>query len=616
MTERRGTGRLANRRMQSRTFVWHLSDPPAAAWPVVADTARFNEAARLPKHEIEEIPRADGSVLYLGHWRRGPMTISWRECPANWVAERWFEHRREFRNGPLAVLTARMTLSAEGAGCRMDYTVDVAPANLLGRIMLATKFFDGTRRKVDALVADAERCAADAQAPSASYRPPVLSDEVRDRIDGLVGKIEDSTYGHGLARRLADWIAVAQEVDLVHIRPLALARMWSAPPRHAIELCLQAARVGLLDLRWDLLCPRCRIAKANVPGLAELPRGAHCDTCNIDYERDYSMNVEASFAPAPQVRPIGVGEYCLFGPMSTPHVRAQVTLEPGAERVFDAAFAHGIYRLRTLEPGPETQVEIEDDGAAFPEVILDNDAVRAGAPAAPGTLVLRNRAGRELTAIVEELHWVRDALTADRVTALQAFRDLFSDQVLRPGDEVSIRRVAFMFTDLRGSTALYDRVGDAEAYRMVRRHFAALAEIVRAHDGAIVKTIGDAIMAAFSEPAAAVRAALQIQEESDDPNLVIKLGLHQGSSIAVALNDRLDYFGSAVNMAARLQAQSTGGDIVLSVAMAEDPAVRPLLAGLDRGTETVDLKGFPTPVPFVRVHGSDTKAPSAAMDLT
>ncbi|MFQ5467640.1 MAG: adenylate/guanylate cyclase domain-containing protein, partial [Kiloniellaceae bacterium] len=208
-----------------------------------------------------------------------------------------------------------------------------------------------------------------------------------------------------------------------------------------------------------------------------------------------------------------------------------------------------------------------------------------------------------------------DALTADRVTALQAFRDLFSDQVLRPGDEVSIRRVAIMFTDLRGSTALYDRVGDAEAYRMVRRHFAALAAIVRAHDGAVVKTIGDAIMAAFSEPAAAARAALQIQEESDDPNLVIKVGLHQGSSIAVALNDRLDYFGSAVNMAARLQAQSTGGDIVLSLAMAEDPAVRPLLAGLDLGNETVDLRGFPTPVPFVRVYGTAAE-PGATMDLT
>ena len=49
-----------------RTWVWHFERPSAEIWPIMADTARFNEAAALPKHDIEEIPQADGSVLYLG----------------------------------------------------------------------------------------------------------------------------------------------------------------------------------------------------------------------------------------------------------------------------------------------------------------------------------------------------------------------------------------------------------------------------------------------------------------------------------------------------------------------------------------------------------------------
>jgi hypothetical protein len=224
--------------------------------------------------------------------------------------------------------------------------------------------------------------------------------------------------------------------------------------------------------------------------------------------------------------------------MSTPHIAAQITVGPGETRDIAAAFAAGPYRLRTLEAGPEA--DVEHDGAGFPEVTVTADAVVAGAPAAPGTLRLINAAAYPRTLVVEERAWERDALTADRVTAFQAFRDLFSDQVLRPGDEVEIRRVTLMFTDLRGSTALYGAIGDACAYGLVRDHFALLTQIVRNHDGAVVKTIGDAVMAAFAEPASALAAALEIQgavaafnrEHAEiagvEDAVAIKLGLHAG----------------------------------------------------------------------------------------
>jgi class 3 adenylate cyclase len=141
----------------------------------------------------------------------------------------------------------------------------------------------------------------------------------------------------------------------------------------------------------------------------------------------------------------------------------------------------------------------------------------------------------------------------------------------------------------------------------VRDHFAFLGAIVRRHNGALVKTIGDAIMAAFAAPGDALAAALDIQRELGSFNdrearpLAIKVGLHEGPCIAVTLNGRLDYFGTTVNMAARLQGQSEGGDIVLSEAVAEDPAVAALLPGLDYRAETTTLKGFDAPVAFRRV---------------
>jgi class 3 adenylate cyclase len=220
--------------------------------------------------------------------------------------------------------------------------------------------------------------------------------------------------------------------------------------------------------------------------------------------------------------------------------------------------------------------------------------------------VFENDAGFELAALIEDRTWTREALTAPEVISLQAFRDLFAEATLRPGDDAGVSQVALLFTDLQGSTALYERVGDAVAYNMVREHFALLAAIVRDHDGAVVKTIGDAVMASFSDPAQAVRAALAMQakissSEQRVRDLVLKIGVHAGPSVVVTLNGRLDYFGSTVNMAARLQGQSVGGDIVLSRAVADDPAVREVLAAVAQRRETVALKGFADPVGFVRL---------------
>ncbi|MCP4329207.1 MAG: hypothetical protein GY791_12305 [Alphaproteobacteria bacterium] len=595
-------------RALKQTWTWHFDTPPETVWPILADTARFNEAAGLPNHEIEETPRADGSVEYVARARKGPFNLVWEEKPVNWVWERWFEHCRSFRQGPLDYLCATFTLYPDGAGSRGEYTVEAAPANLLGMLILRTGFFIAAGKNFGALAAAARDFAKGARGTAFDYQAPRLDAARRARLAQIVARIEDTPYGHGLAARIADLIETAQEVDLIRLRPRALAREWETPEREAIEACLRATRDGLLDLRWDVLCPRCRIAKATTHALDQLPTGAHCDTCNIDYDRDFAKNVELSFRPAPAIRPLATGEYCLFGPMSTPHIKVHVTVEPGASRVVDASLPAGPYRLRTLEPGPEA--DYDHDGSAFPEIVIDADGVAAGEPSSPGTVFLRNDDIRPRTFVIEDRAWAGDAFTADRVASFQGFRDLFSDQVLRPGDEVAIARVALMFTDLRGSTALYGAVGDAPAYQLVRDHFAFLAEVVRNHDGALVKTIGDAVMAAFVEPADAVAAALDIQRKVTAFNaatttgagpIAIKIGLHEGPCIAVTLNGRLDYFGTTVNMAARLQDCSRGGDIVLSTEIAEDSGVAALLAGFEPVREAADLKGFDAPVPFLRL---------------
>ena len=132
-------------------------------------------------------------------------------------------------------------------------------------------------------------------------------------------------------------------------------------------------------------------------------------------------------------------------------------------------------------------------------------------------------------------------------------------------------------------------------------HFDVLRDAIVAEGGAVVKTIGDAVMAVFRHPPAAIRAILTAQRKLAAPPeglrpLFLKAGVHYGPCIAVTLNDRLDYFGSTVNIAARLEGLSSGTDVVISAAVRHDPDVEALLAqagdGLSVEPMEAPLKGL------------------------
>lgn len=587
-----------------RRFVYDYKAPIEHIWAAMADTARYNEAAELPRHEVTEERLDHGNMRFLAHAKMGPFELKWEDRPCNWVRNQWFEHVRYFSNGPIGHLSAHLRLTSTEEGCHGAYTIETSARNGVGRLLIATGFFKSVDKTFNRLSTSAERFAQGGQSIIFPVRPPKFDGPAKARIERLRGQLLELPQTHGLTERLIDLVATAPDNDLLHIRPLALAKLWDVPAMDAIELCLEATRAGLLELRWDILCPRCRAAKEVVRGLDQLPEGAHCGTCNIDYARDFARNVELSFRPSSLIRPISAGEFCLMGPMSTPHILLHVTLSPGEQRVLPFEADAGCYRLRTLEAGPETDIDVTGD--AFPALIIEPDQIMAGEITSPGNVMLENRTLWERTAVIEDRAWTADALTADRVTAMQSFRDLFSDQVLRPGDEVSVGRIALLFSDLEGSTALYSEVGDAQAYRLVREHFAFMQTIIRRHEGAIVKTIGDAVMAAFVQPAEALQAAIDMQEASvalasDTRRIRLKIGVHVGPCIAVTLNDRLDYFGTAVNMAARLQALSLGDDVVISSELASGPMSSKLLENFTPQHETAHLKGFDQPVPFLRL---------------
>ena len=598
-----------------RTWTWTFDLPPDRLWPVLADTNRFNEAMGLPQYTLEPTLQPNGTVVRRGQGKTAGFTLEWEEKPYEWIAGKHFRQSRVFTKGPFRRFGPVFDLRPDGkGGSHVSYALEWEPLSVVGRVFgarLAAQAGEAVSKRVVEAIGFTRGDFAGKRLAPFELPPPKLPPGASERAAAMAREIDSSPYGNGLGTRLAEIVLQSMVADLAHLKPKVLAENLGVSQRAAIEACLAGVKAGLLTMKWGLLCPNCRGAKISVATLSELPRGAHCSSCNIDYDRDFEKNVELFFAPAPAVRPISDdGGFCLSGPMASPHVAVQVLLNPGERRDVTVDLPPGSYRLRTLHPG--VFVDVDYESGPFPGVRITQSGVEKLDSMQQGTVTFVNDAGFELAALIEDRTWVRDALTAPEVISLQVFRDLFAEATLRPGDDAGVSQIALLFTDLQGSTALYERVGDAAAYNMVRGHFALLAAIVRDHDGAVVKTIGDAVMASFSDPAQAVRAALAMQAQIGSTELVLKVGVHAGPSVVVTLNDRLDYFGSTVNMAARLQGQSTGGDIVLSGAVAEDPAVREAIADVPSHRETVVLKGFSEPVGFVRLTPARETSPDRA----
>jgi class 3 adenylate cyclase len=598
----------------------HYEKPPEVIWPFVADTARLNALAGSPVYQVQERADADGRIHRFATAGLGPLRLRWEDGYSEWQENRRIVQVRDFQNGPMRRFRAAVELYPEGTGSRLVYSSDIEFVGVLGWLARKSGQIDreGDRRLavIEKLIAEAE---AHHRIPGSSDQP-VVKPAARRRLETLIAELARQPASHGLAPKLADFLLHAPVVALRAIRPLAMARLWGADREETVEVFLAAQRLGILVMSWDLLCPRCRGAKSNVRHLHELPEGAHCSSCNIDYQREFTRNVELTFHPEPWLRPLPKGELCLLGQGSTPHVRFQAEVTAHATKTFAVTLPPGPYRFRTIEAGAEVDAHVGDDGA-IPEVVAWNRDILLRSPTHKGEFVIHNDTDRPLFFVIEDRAWAKDALTGERVIAMPAFRRLCPEQLLRPGDEVEISRVAIVFTDLQGSTKLYDALGDTAAYRLVRDHFAFLSERVTRHHGFIVKTVGDAVMAAFHDPADAVRAVLTMLDEvasfnggRSDAGIVLKLGLHAGACIAVTAGEVLDYFGSAVNTASRLEHQCGGGEAIISQAVLHDPEAREALAGRDCVEDSAALRGLTEPVRFVRVTAAHPAGDAIAAD--
>ena len=554
----------------------HYAMSAAEAWRILADTEHLNRAIGLAAIQVSESP--DPLLRRVRTRAYGVVPVRWREFPFDWIRERRYTVRREFESGPLACVEGGIELTPDTAGVTVKAFADYTPSNVTGRVL-----WRAGRAPVTEAIEFCDRYLARRDAghpdplPGPAQRPAVDM----SRLDGLVDELSRAPVDGELVRRLRARILEGSDDQLTRIRPFALAGAWGADRRELLRTFLYATRAGLFELRWELMCPSCRVPKAEVGTLAELPLRFHCDTCGIVYDADFDRRVELRFSVHPAVREASDDVYCIGSPLRMPHVVAQQYLKAHEDRRLQLTVESPL-RLRTVGARHDLEIVAGPASARTGEVRVTyangrwegpHSLMAGGALALPGgaALLLRNQTDAPVLAVLEYRAWTADAAPASEVTALQEFRDLFSSEVLAPGQQLAVRHVALVFSDLKGSTRLYEEIGDAAAYSRVNRHFDFIKQSVARAGGAIVKTMGDGVMCAFARFEDALEAALEMQRQVDawcsceriDPPLVLKLGVHAGPVIAMTANGRLDYFGRTVNVAARLGAQSRGGDVVL-----------------------------------------------------
>ena len=569
------------------SFELELESSPDRLWPLVSDTDRFNHDAGVPAVVEEGIGPNGRRRLSL---TRFGVPVEWEEEPFEWVRPHRFGVARRYPRGPLVSMHVTVTLAPRGdGGTHLVYDVLARPRNLPGRLAAAFEIGVVDRRRFTAVLrrydAEAKQDGADpVPVPAAG---PRLAPAARARLDVA----RRSLHG-GPVDRLLDLVERGDDSSVSRLRPYALADAWASDRREVLELCLEATRQGVVELSWELLCPLCRGPVAREDSLDAAAGSLHCDTCLIDFDAALDRSVEATFRPVPAIREVGNTRYCVAGPQVTPHVAAQQLLPAGDTRSIEPELEPGGYRLRALGLDSAIALEVSPGCAPATRVRLAGDGWTAEAQrvAPAATLTLENGSGEERLLVLERTAWIDDAATAADVTALQLYRDLFASEALRPGEPASVGTLTVVFTDLLGSTRYYREVGDAPAFRSVLGHIDQLRQAVADEGGAVVKSMGDAIMAVFPRPVAAVRAMLAAHASLEGKPLALKVGIHTGPCIAVSQNGVLDYFGSTVNLASRLVSLSNGGDVVVSDAVLADPELAEL--GLDSERFESEPKGF------------------------
>ena len=597
-------------KLWQKTFTWDLDSSPLELWPYVSNTERLNRAIGLPpvEYRTENDPKL--GLRKFGSFKLGGVSVVWEEHPFEWTQGSRMGILREFSSGPFKWFMSIVELKdrPEG-GTRLEHHLRIESRNLFGRMMTTVeadwrggKNLDRVYRRVDRAIQNklSPEQGRDAFEPATTPKP-----HQKDRLEQRSDRLIDRGVDPDVVAKLTEFIATSPPQVLAQIRPLPLAHQLELDSDQCLQACLLAAAEGLMVLRWDILCPTCRVSASAETLLSSIKEHTHCAACDYDFRSDLGDAIELVFRVHPEIREADDAVYCIGGPEHSPHVVAQVRLDAGERIELEVTLAAGDYlirgprlvgqqriRVRQLPAPSAHQVAVTELGVNDHTPVL-----RAGHQA----VTLTNDLDHLQVLRIERMVPRDDVITASQASTLPLFRELFPDQIMGKNSPIEANEMTLVATTIYNVEELYERLGDRHAYDLIGRHLEIIRNCVTTHRGTVAKTVGEGVLAAFISCDFAVDAAISLQaaidEEEDLRSIQLSIGVHRGRTLVATMNQRLDYFGATARSVSSLP-DYAAGDVLLSEAVFGDPVIQQRLREKNCSAviESIKLPGRPAQI--------------------
>jgi hypothetical protein len=542
-----------------------------ALWSFLSDTSRLNKAMGLNEMNFEE----KEGILY-GKATNAGISLEWLEIPWTWVAANHLISIREYSKGFAYTVKAiyHFEKIAEDSTRLYVYLGWVPRGFFYKLLLLASENI--IQKKYAGILAEIEKLSK-----SRNFMPKLISREEKSMVNNhsaifkITEELLQKNISKDLVHKLIDYIEYGNELDLYRIRVLELAKKWEVKERDLLITCMYATRAGLLTISWDVICPHCRGTRLEIGTLYDIPNRANCDACDIEYENDSENSIEITFHVHPSIRNVAKVFFCSAEPAKKPHIKMQKYIAPNETIETNLNLGIGLYRLRIKGNTEVGTLNITDSETA--QVVNWSLEGNQNYLSAKNPLIrVTNTDNKPHLFTVEETSWDPYVLRPAYIFSLQEFHDLFSAESISSELKLELGLQTVLFTDIVGSSSLYEEQGDSKTFVQVKKHFEEINKFVKENEGAIIKTIGDAVMAAFPSPMGAITTAMSLRNTFDGKSMSgikLRISMHYGQCIAVNLNSGIDYFGKTVNIAAKIQKLAGASQIVFTKEYKENPDV-------------------------------------------
>ncbi|MCB1201796.1 MAG: adenylate/guanylate cyclase domain-containing protein [Leptospiraceae bacterium] len=541
-------------------FLWHydLKSSAEELWPHISDTSSFNKRMQLPVMNFEEKNgRMFGTSVNAG------IRLDWEEVPWQWEYAKGLHQARIYSRGFAHYVRARYLLeSLPNDGTRMYVYFGWIPRSLSGRILLKVgmkSLQKSYARVLGAIDKEIQAKLVNTAQSSLELQNPVdLNLEQQQVVKKIQNALAEKSVSPATIDVFARYIATGPEDQLFRIQVRDLSEKLGLAWKDILIICLYLSKAGLFNLSWDVVCPHCRGAKAELKHLGDIPDMSECEACEIDFSATELDNLEITFRPHETLRRTQKLFFCAAEPARKPHIFYQQTVEPGSEKLLDTRLPVGLYRTRILGEKSFRLLQVEQEAKTRNLVLTEASSKETSYLGLHPVLTLRNNDNNPHTFVIEKKTEDQKSIRPGDLFLLKEFRELFPEEKIGSDIQLEIGQQTIMFTDIVGSTRFYREKGDTGAFNAVRQHFVETYRIVNQHKGVVVKSIGDSVMAAFSHPLDALIASLDLQtrfeRELKNSEIRLRISLHTGQVLAVNLDTGIDYFGTTVNLAAKIQA--------------------------------------------------------------